>query len=196
MKKLCIQSRFFFVSFLALISFFPSYGFARTSLVKEVRFQEHPEFIRLVEERSVKAGFRSELLHSPDRLYADIKKSNISEAGMKKIAVDNGHLLAIQGGRVYGYTSSNVCELDGVDKIAKYEMYAENNAANVIPDIYNTEVTGAVRKTERKPSIRQRAIRRTVRAYCDGSRTCFGRKLSLPLLLLKKKRLSRRAKSI
>jgi hypothetical protein len=118
-----------------------------------VRFQEHPEFIRLVEERSVKAGFRSELLHSPDRLYADIKKSNISEAGMKKIAVDNGHLLAIQGGRVYGYTSSNVCELDGVDKIAKYEMYAENNAANVIPDIYNTEVTGAVRKTERKPSI-------------------------------------------
>ncbi len=69
-RKIIIQVMFFFVSILALISFFPSYTAASAGPNKELHSQLNPDFISIVVKITEEASFPPERYYHADRFYA------------------------------------------------------------------------------------------------------------------------------
>lgn len=128
-----------------LVSFFclPSPEAAEKSKIKNIRYWSTSGHTRVVVDLSRPVEFSNKRLSNPDRLYFDLKDSEIAKEITTKLPVDDGILKAVRAGQFNAETVRVVLDLAAMED---FKVFILDDPTRLIIDVHAKKVETAVSK--------------------------------------------------
>lgn len=115
--------------------------------VLDIKFWSYPEYTRVVVTLSDNAGFATNRLKNPDRLYFDLKETRINPDLQKTLQISDGMLKAVRAGQFNETTARIVLDLEA---IKEYKIFTLQDPQRIVIDIVGERGTDSVPEPTKK----------------------------------------------
>ncbi len=144
---------------IAIVCFLSSVSFAETARTKidvsDIRFWSYPDYTRVVVTLSDSPEYTKNRLANPDRLYFDIKNSQIRKELKTTLPVGNGMLKSVRASQ---FDESTVRVVLDLEKVREYKIITMEDPIRLIVDIYGQPSAAATSSNPAVPAKRRIVI--------------------------------------
>ena len=109
--------------------------------VTDISYWSYPEYTRIVVTLSEKADFSEKRLTDPDRLYFDIKGSEIKGEIKTNLPIGNGMLKAVRAAQFDADTVRVVLDLE---KVREYKVFGLEDPERIVVDVFGAPAQPAL----------------------------------------------------